>query len=552
MLDPIVGSNRIAAANLDAGAALQILMGHFDYIIVGAGSAGCVLANRLSEDSRKSVLLIEAGERDWSPYIHVPAAIVKAIGNPKLDWMHLTEPDASRDGRVDLWSAGKGLGGSSSINGMLYVRGAPEDFDAWAAMGNPGWSYTDVAPLFRRMESTTFGQDQVRGRDGPLVIEGLRSRHPLGSAFEAAAVEAGWIANSDYNGRIQEGIGAPQVTQKRGRRFSVARGYLNPARQRQNLTVLTKAQVDRLMFEGRRCIGVDIRDRGMVRGTEIVLSAGAMGSPKLLMLSGIGPSAHLAEHGIKLVMANPHVGGNVQEHPHVQISHDVTVRTYNMDINGPRVPMHLLNWLLFRRGPVTSAYPHVVGFFRSDPALNAPDMQLMLGPFAFALTPGGVVPYLKPAVTAVLALSYPKSKGRISLRGADPELPPRIELSMLDHPDDVAALIRALRVVRKVFVQPAFAQYSLGERLPGPTLTSDAELEAYARATSWPTNHPMGGCRMGRAGEGVVDERLRVRGVDGLRVVDASVMPRHVSGNINGVVVMIAENASDMIRQDAR
>ncbi len=527
-------------------------MGPFDYIIVGAGSAGCVLANRLSEDGSRTVLLIEAGTRDWSPYIHVPAAIVKLIGNPRHDWMHLTEPDPSRGGQVDLWSAGKGLGGSSSINGMLYVRGAPGDYDAWAALGNPGWSYTDVAPLFRRMETTAFGQDQVRGRDGPLVVESLRSRHPLGEAFEAAAVEAGWPANPDYNGRVQEGIGAPQVTQKRGRRYSVARGYLNPARGRRNLTILTGALVDRLVFEGQRCIGVELRGRGVVRGGETIVSAGAMGSPKLLMLSGIGPAAHLRDHGIPVVADSPHVGGNVQEHPHVQISHDVTMRTFNMDINGPRVPLHLLNWLLFRRGPVTSAYPHAVGFFRSDQGLDAPDMQLMLGPFAFALTPQGVVPYMKPAVTAVLALSYPKSKGRISLRGPDPDLPPRIELSMLDHPDDIATLVRALRVVREVFRQPAFARHSLGERIPGAEVDSDAALETYVRATCWPTNHPMGACRMGSAGEGVVDERLCVRGVDGLRVVDASVMPRHVSGNINGAVVMIAENASDMIRRDRR
>lgn len=514
---------------------------HYDHIIVGAGSAGCVLANRLSEDGTRAVLLIEAGGRDTSPYIHIPAAIVKAIGNPRLDWMHLTEPDSSRGGRIDLWSAGKGLGGSSSINGMLYVRGAEVDYDAW---NQPGWSAADVAPLFRRMERTTFGADQVRGRDGPMVVEGLRSRHPLGAAFEEAAVAAGWPANADYNGRVQEGVGPPQLTQQRGRRFSAARAYLKPAMGRRNLTVMTGIEVERLTFDGKRCTGVRLRDGRNFTARETILSAGAMGSPKLLMLSGIGPSDDLYEIGIELMHDSPEVGRNVQEHPHASISHDVTLRTYNMDINGPRVPLHLLNWLLFRRGPVTSPYPHAVGFFRSHPSLEAPDLQLMFGPFAFAMSPEGVVRYHKPAVTSVIALSYPQSTGRISLRCADPDAPLKIEHRLLDHPDDVAALVRGIRIVREVYNQPAIAKYVIGERLPGSDVESDEALEAYVRATSYPTNHPMGGCAMGK----VVDADLRVMGVDGLRVADASVMPRHVSGNINACVMMIGEKASDLIR----
>ena len=516
----------------------------YDYIIVGAGSAGCVLANRLSEDGTKTVLLIEAGGRDTSPYIHIPAAIVKAIGNPTLDWMHLTEPDSSRGGRVDLWSAGKGLGGSSSINGMLYVRGSPRDFDAWASLGNAGWSAADVAPLFRRIERTAFGQDQERGRVGPMSVEPLRSRHPLGVAFEAAAIEAGWRANDDYNGRLQEGVGAPQVTQRRGSRWSAARGYLNPARGRHNLTILTNGFVERLTFDGRRCTGVTLRGYGKVAAGESIVSAGAMGSPKLLMLSGIGPGKDLTALGIPVVHDNAHVGSNVQEHPHVAISHDVTMRTYNMEINGPRVPLHVLNWLLFRRGPVTSAYPHAVGFFRSSPALEAPDLQLMFGPFAFSMSPEGVVRYMKPAVTSVIALSYPKSTGQISLRSADPDARLKIDHRLLDHPDDVAALVRGLRVVREVYRQPAMAKHIIAERLPGPDLDSDAALDAYVRATSFPTNHPMGSCAMGK----VVDAGLRVMGIESLRVADASVMPRHVSGNINACVMMIGEKASDLIR----
>ena len=270
-----------------------------------------------------------------------------------------------------------------------------------------------------------------------------------------------------------------------------------------------------------------------------------MGSPKLLMLSGIGPAAELSALGIPVRHDLPEVGANVQEHPHAAISHDVSVRTFNMEINGPRVPMHLLNWLLFRRGPVTSAYPHAVGFFRSSPALDAPDLQLMFGPFASAMSPEGVR-CSRPAVTSVVALSYPKSKGRVTLTAADPGAPLRIDHRLLDHPDDVAALARGLRIVREVYRQPAIARYVLRERLPGAEIDSDEGLEAYIRATSLPTNYPMGSCRMGS----VVDDRLRVIGVEGLRIADASVMPRHVNGNINACVLMIGEKASDLMRED--
>lgn len=514
------------------------------YIIVGAGSAGCVLANRLSEDPARQVLLIEAGGSGRSPYIHIPAAIVKAIGNPALDWMHLSEPDPTRGQRVDLWSAGKGLGGSSSINGMLYVRGSPADFDAWAALGATGWSAAEVAPLFRRMERTGFGQDQERGRDGPLSVEPLRTRHPLGAAFERAAIEAGLAANPDYN-RVQEGVGPPQLTQRRGARWSAARAYLEPAKARRNLTVLTGATVDRLRLEDGRCAGVELRGRGPLRARETIVCAGTMGSPMLLLRSGIGPGDELRALGIAVAADLP-VGRNLQEHPHIAVSHDVRGRTYNQEVNGPRAAWHLMNWALFRRGPVASPYPHAVGFFRSHPALVQPDIQLMFGPFAFTIGEGGVTPYRRPAVTSVVALSYPKSTGQLTLRSPDPDAPPRIEHRLLDHPDDIAALIRAGRFVREIARQPALAPHLVAERLPGPGVESDGEWEAYARATSSLTNHPIGTCRIGD----VVDARLRVKRIAGLRVADASVIPRHLSGNINAAVMMIGEKTSDLILED--
>jgi choline dehydrogenase len=519
--------------------------GTFDYIVTGAGSAGCAVAGRLSEDGRFRVLLLEAGPKDTYPWIHVPLGYHKTFNNPKVNWMFDSEPEPELDNRIMYQPRGKVLGGTSSINGMLYVRGAPADYDAWASLGARGWSAAEVAPLFRRMERTVFGQDQERGREGPLHVEGLRSRHPLGKAFEQAAVAAGWRANADYNGREQEGVGPPQLTQRRGVRWSAARAYLAPARKRRNLEVRTGAAVERLWFEGKRCTGVRLGDGRTIAARETILAAGAMGSPRLLMLSGIGPGEALSALGIPVVHANDHVGAHVQEHPHTVLSHEVRGRTYNMEINGARVPLHLANWLLFRRGPVTSPYPHAVAFFRSHPALAAPDLQLMFGPFAFEMSASGVVPYYKPAVTSVIALSYPKSEGRISLRSGDAQAPLRIELALLGDGDDVAALVRGLRLVREVYRHPPIADAVVRERLPGAEIESDEALAAYVRATSFPTNHPMGSCRIGD----VVDPELRVLGVEGLRVADASVMPRHVSGNINACVLMIGEKASDLIRK---
>lgn len=334
-------------------------------------------------------------------------------------------------------------------------------------------------------------------------------------------------------------------------RWSAARGYLDPAGARRNLTIATGVQVDRLLVNAGRCTGLATRNHGIVLAKrEVIVSAGAMGSPKLLMLSGVGPGDMLRAAGVEVTHDSPQVGRNLQEHPHASVSHEVMQRTFNMEINSPRIAWHMLNWALFRRGPATSAFPHTVGFFRSDPALTEPDLQLMFGPFAFAVTPDGVVPYLKPAVTSVVALSYPHSRGSLGLRSTAPDDHLTIDMKLLDDPRDVAALVRGCRIMRAIFEQGAIARHVVRERLPGAQFESDEQLEAYVRATSSPTNHPMGTCRMGSASEGAVDARLRVHGLDAPRIIDASVMPRHVSGNINAAVLMIAENGADMIRAD--
>lgn len=528
-------------------------MTEFDYIIVGAGSAGCVLANRLSEDPELKILLIEAGGKDWSPYIKVPAAIIKAIGNPKLDWGFSVEPDKSRDGRADYWPAGKVIGGSSSINGMLYVRGSPADYDGWAALGNEGWSYREVEPFFRKAETCTFPVGQERGTLGLLKISKLRSEHVLAKPFREAAILSGMPGNSDYNAGDQTGMGEPQLTQHNGARFSVADAYLRPARSRPNLKILTNCTVHRVLFSGNCAIGVECQtgagSQRILSRHEVILSAGAIGSPKLMMLSGVGPANHLAQHGIDLVHANQHVGSHLKEHPNAQISFAVTQRTFNMEINSWHIARHMARWLAKRDGPASSPYPHAVGFFKSDPGLNRPDIQMLFGPFGFDLTEDGVAPSKEAVATIIMGLSYSHSEGEVRLASPDPEDAPRISLEMLSDARDVTALTAAARFARVIAAREPFSGYVVQERMPGNIVQSDEEWEDYFRKTVDPTYHPVGTCRMANSGDGVVDSQLRVHGIEKLRIVDASIFPTHVSANTNGPVVMVAEKAAEMIRK---
>ncbi len=524
----------------------------YDYVIVGGGSAGCVLAARLSEDARCTVLLLEAGPADRSPYIHVPAAIIKAVGNPALDWCYQGEPDPTRGGKVDLWPAGRVLGGSSSINGMLFVRGAPADFDDWAAAGCTGWSYADVLPHFKRLERTSFGVDELRGRDGGLSVEPLRSRHPLAEVFDAAAARCGLARNADYNGASQEGIAEPQVTQRRGWRWSAARAFLAPARGRANLRIETRARATRLTFDGQRCSGVEYQQGGQTRTAraraEVLVCAGAIGSPALLMRSGLGPPEVLAAAGIPVRHGLAGVGANLCEHPEAMVSIDVNVRTYNTEIGSPRIAWHMLRWLLFARGPATSPYPHSVAFARCDPALDRPDVQIMLGPYAFSFSEQGIVPYDKPAVSAAVNVSYPRARGRITVTSPHLADAPRIAHGLLSSDEDLDGLIRGAELCRRIFADPAFDPYRVGERLPGPDVRTRDEWIDYLRRTVFLGYHPIGTCRMGADADSVVDPQLRVRGIERLRVVDASIMPAPISGNTNGATMMIAERAAAWIR----
>ena len=523
-----------------------------DWIIVGAGSAGCALAHRLSENPSQRVLLMEAGGSDRSLYIKMPAALIRAIGNPRYDWCYQAEADASRNHRVDLWPAGRTRGGSSSINGMLYVRGAAGDYDRWAEAGCTGWGYDELLPYFKRMEGTLLGDEAYRGRHGPVRTSALRTVHPLARVFVEAAVASGIPFNDDYNGATQEGIAYSEVSQQKGRRYSAAHAYLDPIRQRENFELRRGCEVERLIIENGRCTGVEYRVRGELRQAharrEVILSAGALGSPKLLMLSGIGPGSALQEMGIEVRADLPGVGANLQEHPEGMVGIDVNVPTYNTEVNSWRIGLHALNWLFRGRGPATSPYPHAVAFLRSSPQVSAPDLQVQFGPYAFSFTEEGVLPYERPAISASVNISYPRSRGSVSLSSPLARDKPRIEHQLLGNSDDLDLLITGCEKVRELLNGPTFDPYRVADRLPGPDVRSRSEWADYLRATAFLGYHATGTCRMGSDPQSVTTPDLRVRQIDGLRVADASVIPTLISGNTNATAMMIGERAADFIR----
>ncbi len=521
----------------------------YDYVIVGAGSAGCVLASRLTEDPNVSVLLLEAGGSDKKQEVQIPAAFSKLFKTP-LDWNYETEPQPHLKDRKLYWPRGKMLGGSSSMNAMMYVRGNRHDYDEWAESGNPGWAFADVLPYFKKAEHYERGGSDYAGSAGPLNVTDLRTVNPITSACLEAAVEAGLARTDDFNGRTQEGVGATLVTQKNGARYSTATAYLKPALKRPNLTVQTGAQVARVLTDGTRAVGVSyLRDGAQVEERarrEVILCGGAINSPQLLLLSGIGPAEHLKALGIAVVADLPGVGQNLQDHlaSGVQYHSKQPVSLFSAE-----KPVNILNYLLFKKGPLTSNVAEGVAFVKTRPDLLVPDLELLFAPSFFVDHGFGNPP--GHGFTIGVVLLHPESKGSLTLRSTNPTDPPVIQPNYLSSERDVQVMIEGLRLARKIGQARALDAYRGDEFLPGEAAQSDADLAEFLRERSETLYHPVGTCRMGEDPLAVVDPALRVRGVEGLRVVDASVIPTIISGHTNAPSIMIAEKAADLIREQA-
>jgi choline dehydrogenase len=518
-----------------------------DYVIVGAGSAGCVLAARLSEDPATRVLLIEAGGSDRSPRIRVPGISFTQYRS-RLDWDFNTEPEPHCAERSLYIPRGKSVGGSSSMNAMLYVRGHPLDYDRWASEGAPGWGWDEMRPCFLRSEDNQRGESEHHAVGGPLRVEDERSPRQLTGRFLAACEEAGIPRIEDCNGPEQDGASLSQVTQRRGRRWSAADAYLHPALRRENLDLLTGAQVLRVEVAGGRAGGVRYRRRRrerVARGGEVILAAGTLGSPQLLMLSGVGPAEHLRELGIPVASDRPSVGANLQDHPIISCAWDVPGGGSLRPAPGEMTKAGL-EYLLRRSGPLTSTFAEALAFVRTRPGLAHPDLQFHFAPGYLA--EHGFQRYEGHALSVAPTLLRPLSRGRVRLRSADPTEKPSILTNSLAEPEDVATLLAGMRLAREVAAAGPLAGVVGRELLPGRDLDSDEELEADLRSRVELAYHPVGTCRMGSDEDAVLDPELRVRGVEGLRVVDASVMPSVPSGNTNAPTMAIAERASDLIR----
>ena len=529
----------------------------YDYVIVGAGSAGSVLANRLSADSATTVCVLEAGPRDWHPFIHIPAGFMKTIADPSVNWLYDMEPSHWTAGRRIKAPRGKTLGGSSSINGHIYNRGQRMDFDTWAQRGNRGWSYADVLPYFRRSERRLGdSDDRFRGRDGDLAVSDIDWSHPLTEAFIEGCVENGIPRNPDYNGHHQEGVAYAQRTIENGRRMSAAKAFLHPVMKRRNLKIVTGAHVTELAVDGKRVTGVNFRHGGrqgmpdaVTARREVILCGGTYNSPQLLQLSGIGAPDQLAEHGIAVRHALPGVGENLRDH----YAPRFTARVKNTDsINerarGVRLVGEVLKYLTTRKGILAISPTLVYGFWRSDPGLQYGDVQFTFTPASYK---EGVQSQLEaePGMTIASWQQRPESQGTVRLRSADPFEAPVIQPNYLGAEEDRRVLLVAMKLARRLLASKPLAPYYDSETYPGPQVTTDDELLDAARHRGTTTFHPMGTCRMGPDGDpmAVVDDTLRVRGLDGLRVVDASVMPTMPSANLNASTMMIAEKAADMI-----
>jgi choline dehydrogenase len=529
--------------------------GTFDYIVVGAGSAGCVLANRLTASGRHRVLLLEAGPADRNPWIHIPIGYAKLFSNAKVNWLYQSEPEPELNNRRIIQPRGKVLGGSSSINGLVYIRGQKEDFDLWRQLGNPGWSWDDVLPYFKKAESQQRGADDYHGADGPLSVSDHTETHELCEAFIKAGQQSGIPRNDDFNGAGQEGIGYFQTTARRGLRCSTAVGYLRPARKRANLTVVTKALTTRVLFDGDAATGIAFTRNGeaMVAraGGEIILAAGAINSPQLLQLSGVGPASLLRGLGIDMVRDMPGVGANLQDHFQTRMVFRCTRKITLNDIvaNPLRKAGIGLKYALRRSGPLTISAGYVGAFLRTDPRLATPDVQVHFLNFSTNKMGEALHPF--SGFSASICQLRPESRGSVTIKTVHPGDAPAIRVNYLAAETDRKTMVAGMRMLRQISEAPAMAPYIESELEPGPQCQTDAGWLAFCRERGSTIYHPTCTCKMGDDAMAVVDARLRVHGLKRLRVVDGSIMPNVVSGNTNAAIVMIAEKGAEMILQDA-
>ncbi|UCI28385.1 GMC family oxidoreductase [Mesorhizobium sp. B2-8-5] len=533
----------------------------YDFIVVGSGSAGSVVADRLSASGRFSVLVLEAGGTDQRFYVQMPLGYGKTFFDPAVNWNYKAEPDPGLAGNADHWPRGKLLGGSSSINAMVFIRGAREDFDAWAAAGNPGWGYDDLLPSFKAMEDNAAGADRWRGVGGPLrVTDCTNAVHPLTKRYLAAAQQAGLPFNPDFNGASQEGVGVYQITTKNGRRMSAARAFLRPAMKRGNVRVETKALATKILFEGKRAVGVEYEQNGETKtvraGREVILCGGSINSPQLLQLSGIGPSALLGNLDIPIIHANDNIGANLQDHVGINYTFKGKVPTLNQILRPWWGKLLVgMQYILTRSGPLSLSMNNAGGFFRTDPSMARPNMQLYFQAFSTVIPKSGERPILTPdpwpGFSIGLSNCRPSSRGEIMIRSNNPRDYPKITANAYSTNADVDEMLAAVKFVRKIAAMPAMAEIIEEEVLPGPSIKSDADLIQDFRKRSGTVYHPVSTCRMGPdASRAVVDPRLKVHGLDALRVIDASIFPDNVTGNTNAASILTGWKGADLILED--